>query len=83
MQVGSLIFMVDFVVWDFKHDPEVCIIMGGPLFAICRALMNVAASQLTMRAHDMIEVFDVYRALRLPSIYEDLCAIKVVDRIVG
>ena len=35
-----------------------------------RALINVAAGQPTMRAHDKVEVFDVYRALKLPSVYE-------------
>ena len=35
-----------------------------------------------MRAHDKVEVFDVYHALKLPSIYEELSAITVVVRIV-
>ncbi|XP_015060228.1 uncharacterized protein LOC107006106 [Solanum pennellii] len=34
-----------------------------------------------MRAHDKVEVFDIYRALKLPSIYEELSAITVVDKI--
>ncbi|KAH0764587.1 hypothetical protein KY285_000458 [Solanum tuberosum] len=35
-----------------------------------------------MRAHDKVEVFDVYRALTLLSSYEDLSAITVVDHLV-
>ena len=34
-----------------------------------------------MRDHDKVEVFDVYRALKLPSVYEELSAITVVDKI--
>lgn len=32
-----------------------------------------------MSAHDTIEVFDVYKAMKLPAIYEKLSAITVVD----
>ena len=35
-----------------------------------------------MRAHYKVEVFNFYRALKLPSIYEELSAISVVDQIV-
>ena len=35
-----------------------------------------------MRAHDMVEVFDVYHALILPFLYEELSSIIVVDHIV-
>ena len=45
-------------------------------------LIDVVAGQLTMRAHDKVEVFDGYHTLKLPSIYEELSSITVVDRIV-
>lgn len=35
-----------------------------------------------MRAHDKVEVFDVYDALMLPFLYEELSSIIVVDHIV-
>ncbi|KAK4724157.1 hypothetical protein R3W88_026936 [Solanum pinnatisectum] len=79
LQVGSLIFPVDFVVLDFEPDFEVPFILGRPFIATGRALIDVAAGQLTMRAHDKVEVFDVYRALKLPSVYEELSVVTVVD----
>ncbi|XP_049394594.1 uncharacterized protein LOC125858852 [Solanum stenotomum] len=82
VQVGSLIFPVDFVVLDFEPDYEVPFILGQPFLATGRALIDVAASQLTMRAHDKVEVFDVYRVLKLPSIYEELSDITVIDSII-
>ncbi|XP_049344141.1 uncharacterized protein LOC125808482 [Solanum verrucosum] len=82
LQVGSLIFSVDFVVLDFEPDSEVPFILGRPFLAMGRALVDVAAGQLTMRAHDKVKVFDVYHGLKLPSIYEELSAIIVVDRMV-
>ena len=47
-----------------------------------RVLIDVAACQLIMRAHDKVEVFDVYRAFKIPSIYEELSSISVIDQIV-
>ncbi|XP_049362546.1 uncharacterized protein LOC125827251 [Solanum verrucosum] len=82
VQVGSLIFWVDFVVLDFEPDPEVPFILGHPFLATGKVLIDVTASQLTMRAHDKVEVFDVYRAIKLPFIYEELSTITVVDLIV-
>ncbi|KAK4708470.1 hypothetical protein R3W88_029395 [Solanum pinnatisectum] len=64
VQVGSLIFLVDFVVLDFEPYYEVPFIMGRPFLATKRALIDVAVGQLTMRAHDKVEVLDVYRALK-------------------
>ncbi|XP_049414822.1 uncharacterized protein LOC125877633 [Solanum stenotomum] len=52
VQVGSLIFPMDFVVLDFESDSEVPFILGRPFLATSRALIDVAVGQLTMRAHD-------------------------------
>ncbi|XP_049372826.1 uncharacterized protein LOC125837797 [Solanum verrucosum] len=82
VQVGSLIFSMDFVVLDCEPDSEVPFILGRLFLVTWRALIDVAAGQLTMRAHDNVEVFDIYRALKLPSINEELSAITVVDHAV-
>jgi len=79
VQVGTLIFPVDFVILDFEPDPEVPFILGRPFLATGGALIDVAAGRLTMRAHDKVEVFDVYKAMKLPAIYEELSAITVID----
>ncbi|KAK4707430.1 hypothetical protein R3W88_033031 [Solanum pinnatisectum] len=82
VQVGSLSFLVDFVVLDFELNSEVPFILGRPFLATGRTLIDVVAGQLTIRAHDKVEVFDVYRALKLPSNYKELVAIMVVDHLV-
>jgi len=48
VQVGSLIFPVDFVVLKFEPDPEVLFIVGRPFLATRWAMIDVAAGQLTM-----------------------------------
>ncbi|KAK4708784.1 hypothetical protein R3W88_029709 [Solanum pinnatisectum] len=79
VQVGSLIFLVDYVVLNSKPDPEALFILGRPFLATWHAMIVVAADQLTMRSHDEVEVFDVYKALKLPAVYEELSAIVVID----
>ncbi|XP_049360466.1 uncharacterized protein LOC125825176 [Solanum verrucosum] len=79
VQVGSLIFPVDFVVLNFEPDPEIPFILGRPFLATGRAMIDVAVGQLTMRAHDKVEVFDVYTALKLSVVYEELSVITVID----
>lgn len=42
-------------------------------------MINVIVEWLTIRAHNKVEFFDVYKALKLPVVYEDLVAIIVLD----
>ncbi|KAK4724660.1 hypothetical protein R3W88_027439 [Solanum pinnatisectum] len=42
VQVGSLIFPVDFVVLNFEPDPEVSFILGRPFLATGRVMIDVA-----------------------------------------
>lgn len=42
-------------------------------------MIYVAAGQLTLRAHDKEEVFDVYKAFNMQPIYEELFVITVID----
>ncbi|XP_055802353.1 uncharacterized protein LOC129871465 [Solanum dulcamara] len=80
VQVGSLIFPVDFVILDFESDPDVPFILGRLFLATGGALIDMAAGRLTMRAHDKVEVFDVYHALKLPAIYEELSDVTIIDK---
>lgn len=77
--MGSLIFHVDFVILDFELDLEVIFILGCPFLATGGILIDVAAERLAMRAHDKVEVFDFYHALKLLIVYEELSTITVID----
>ena len=79
VQVETLIFPVDFVILDFELDPQVPFILQQPLLAMRGALIYVTDNRLKMRAHDKVEVFDVYKEMKLPAIYGKLSAITVID----
>lgn len=34
-------------------------------------MIDLAAGQLTMSAHDKIDIFDVYKALKMTIVYEE------------
>ncbi|XP_060202721.1 uncharacterized protein LOC132631138 [Lycium barbarum] len=79
VQVGSLIIPTDFVILDFEPDQDIPFILGRPFLTTGRALIDVAVGQLTMRVHDKVEVFNVYQALKMHAIYEELSAITVLN----
>lgn len=66
---------MDIVILDFEPDLEVPFILRRPFLSTGGSLNNVEAGRLKIRAHDKVEVFDVYKALTDPAIYEDLSAI--------
>ncbi|XP_055824490.1 uncharacterized protein LOC129893022 [Solanum dulcamara] len=70
VQVGSLIFPMDFVILP-------------PFLATRVAFIDVAAGRLTIKDHIKVQVFDVYNVLKLPAIYEELSAIIVIDEVVA
>ncbi|XP_075107141.1 uncharacterized protein LOC142180113 [Nicotiana tabacum] len=78
VQVGSFIFLVDFIILDYEPDQEVTFIFGPPFFATGRATIVACKGNMTMRVGDRVEVFNMYKALRLPTHYEELSMVFVV-----
>ncbi|XP_055835193.1 uncharacterized protein LOC129903677 [Solanum dulcamara] len=72
VQVGTLIFLMDFVILDFDPDPEVPFILERPFFAIGGALIDMDASRLTIQTHEKVEVFDIYKEIKFLAICEDM-----------
>ncbi|WMV32924.1 hypothetical protein MTR67_026309 [Solanum verrucosum] len=70
----------DFVVLNFEPDLKVPFIRGRPFLATGRAMIDVAADQLTMRVHDKVEVFEVYKALKLLVVYAQQLNYTVTEK---
>nr|XP_033516833.1 uncharacterized protein LOC117281107 [Nicotiana tomentosiformis] len=79
VQVGSFIFHDDFIILDYELDQEVPFILGHPFLATGRAIIDACEVKMIMRLGDRVEVFNVYKALRLPAYYEELSMIYVVE----
>lgn len=79
VQVGSFIFLVNFIILDFDADPEVPFILGRSFLVIRHALIDVSLGQLIMKDYDMVEVFDVQKEMNLTKIYNEFFSITVID----
>ncbi|XP_019255187.1 PREDICTED: uncharacterized protein LOC109233779 [Nicotiana attenuata] len=79
IRVGKFILPADFIVLDYEADEEVPIILGRPFLATGGAIIDVRAGKLKMRVDDEEVTFNMYKALKLPKHYEDLCMITVVE----
>nr|XP_009785878.1 PREDICTED: uncharacterized protein LOC104234081 [Nicotiana sylvestris] len=79
VQVGYFIFPADFIILDYEPDQEVPFILGHPFLTMGRAIIDVCEGRMKMRVGDRVEVFNVYKALKLPAHYEELSMISVVE----
>nr|XP_016436400.1 PREDICTED: uncharacterized protein LOC107762546 [Nicotiana tabacum] len=79
VQVGSLIFPTDFIILDYEPDQEVQFILGHPFLATSRVIIDVCEGKMIMRVGDRVEVFNVYKTLKLSAHDEKLSMISVVE----
>ncbi|XP_070020205.1 uncharacterized protein [Nicotiana sylvestris] len=79
VQVGKFILPVDFIILDYEADEEVPIILGRPFLATGGAIIDVREGKLKMRVDDEEITFNVYKLLKLPKHYKELCMITVVE----
>nr|XP_009777852.1 PREDICTED: uncharacterized protein LOC104227324 [Nicotiana sylvestris] len=79
VRVVKFILPADFIVLDYEADDEVPILLGRPFLATGGAIIDVKEGKLKMRVDDEEVTFNVYKALKLPKHYEDLCMIIVVE----
>nr|XP_016442493.1 PREDICTED: uncharacterized protein LOC107767902 [Nicotiana tabacum] len=60
-------------------DEEMPIIIGGPFLATGGTIIDVREWKFKMRVGDEEITFNVYKALKLPKYYDELCIITVVE----
>nr|XP_009790836.1 PREDICTED: uncharacterized protein LOC104238231 [Nicotiana sylvestris] len=77
--IGKFIFPTDFIILDYEADELVPIILGRPLLATGDAIIKVREGKMILRVDDEEAVFNVYKAIQLPSHYEELSMISVVE----
>ncbi|XP_070034226.1 uncharacterized protein [Nicotiana tomentosiformis] len=69
VRVDKFIIPMDFVILDCEVDNEVPIILGRPFLDTGKALVDVEASELTLRVVDEKVVFHVCKYMRQPKSY--------------
>ncbi|XP_075099026.1 uncharacterized protein LOC142175918 [Nicotiana tabacum] len=79
VQVGKFVFPADFVILDCQVDEEIPIILGRPLFATGRALIDCETGELKMRLNNKEITFNVQKSMRRPSEFANCSLIDAVD----
>ncbi|XP_070018784.1 uncharacterized protein [Nicotiana sylvestris] len=79
VRVEKFILPANFIVLDYEADEEVPVILGRPFLATGGAIIDAREGKLKMRFDEKEVTFNVYKALKLPKHYEDLCMITVVE----
>ncbi|XP_070017611.1 uncharacterized protein [Nicotiana sylvestris] len=84
VRVDKFILLANFVILDCEVDYKVPIILGRPLLATGKALVDVEAGELTYRVGNEKVVFHVCKSIRQPNSNEvcsfvDLVANVIID----
>ncbi|XP_038896710.1 uncharacterized protein LOC120084970 [Benincasa hispida] len=82
VKVDKFIFLADFMVPDIEEDFEIPIILGHPVLATRRALIDVQKGELTLRVNDKKVAFNIYRSLKHHDEVTSYNMIDMIDRIV-
>nr|XP_016502981.1 PREDICTED: uncharacterized protein LOC107821093 [Nicotiana tabacum] len=69
----------DFFILDYLVDGEIPIILGRPLLAIGRALIDCETGELKMRLNNEEIIFYVQKSMRRPSEFANCSLIEAVD----
>ena len=76
VKVESFIFPVDFVILDCEVDFEVPIILGRPLLATGRALVDMEKGQIKFRLNNENVTFNICRSMRQSGELQSTSAIS-------
>ncbi|XP_019225717.1 PREDICTED: uncharacterized protein LOC109207284 [Nicotiana attenuata] len=79
VQVGKLLFLADFVILDCQVDGEIPIILGRPLLAIGKAMIDCEIGELKMRLNNEEITFNVQKSMRDPCEFANCSLIEAVD----
>nr|GEW01821.1 reverse transcriptase domain-containing protein [Tanacetum cinerariifolium] len=75
--VGVLHFPADFVVVDFKPDPQVPLILGRCFLKTSRALIDVYKGELTLRIGNEAITYNLDQTVRYSANYNQMTANKI------
>ncbi|XP_074342494.1 uncharacterized protein LOC141680067 [Apium graveolens] len=82
VKVDKLISSADFIILDFEEDKKFPIILGRPLLAIGRTLIDVQKGELTMRVQGQDVTFNVVNVMKFLNDEEECFKVELVDSVV-
>ena len=83
VKVDKFIFPTDFIILDIQEDKEVSIILGRPLLATGRAMINVQKGELRLRVQEEEVTFNVFNAIKHPHDTDSCFRVDMLEAIVS
>ncbi|KAL9448337.1 hypothetical protein AB3S75_015754 [Citrus x aurantiifolia] len=80
VKVDKFIFPADFIVLDMIEDRKMPIILGRPLLATGRNLIDVQEGKLILRVQNGQVTFNVFEAIKYPSEIDTCLQIDTIDK---
>lgn len=83
VKVDNFIFLVDFIIIDCEVEFEVPIILGRPLLAIGRVLVDLELNELKFRLNGKEVSFEVCKSMKQQmemSVFSIICVFYEVER---
>lgn len=73
-------FPADFLIFDMEEDKDVPLILGRPILATRRALIDVQRGLLILKLGEEHISFNLFEAMKFPAEIDNCFQIDVVDR---
>ena len=83
VKLDKFVFPTDFIVLDMEEDKEIPIILGRPILATSRAMIDVQQGELKLRVQDDEIKFNVFEAVRHPAESDTCFMIETVEATVS
>ena len=82
IKVGDLYVPVDFVILEMEEDMRTPIILGRPFLATARCRIDVKNGKLSFAVGDEHVEFNLFKASKFPSIFDECNMIDLVDGLI-
>ncbi|XP_058009520.1 uncharacterized protein LOC131183217 [Hevea brasiliensis] len=82
IKVGKFFIPVDFVVLKMEEDIQIPIILGRPLLATARAIIDVKNGRLTLKVGDEEVEFNLCRAMKYKPMSNECLKVDIIDKLV-
>ncbi|CAL1389663.1 unnamed protein product [Linum trigynum] len=81
VKLGSLVFLVDFLILYIDYDADLSLIFGRPFLATAKALVDVNDGKLILRVGDDQIIFKISESMKQSSTHDDLytCLMHVLN----
>ncbi|GKB64159.1 DNA-directed DNA polymerase [Tanacetum coccineum] len=73
IKIDKFVLLIDFIILDMREDSRILIILGRPVLATARAMIDVFNKKITLRVGSEEVIFDVDQSMKKHRTEDDEC----------